>query len=166
MPNQQLTDYIKNSKVAGQTDEQIKSALISSGWQEMDINDAFSMKSDEVIYHHQTQKSKPSFLKKFLFFLASIIGQIVAMILLYFILIFVAVGMMAKSLIFAVLFLLPIALIISSIVWVCRDCKRFSKSGVETMAPGNWAGIIFLFWFPALSFYLTIRQFNYKRTKI
>jgi len=149
MPNQQLIDYIKKSKAASQTDEQIKSALISSGWQEMDINDAFSMKSDGVAYHPQTQESKPSFLKKFLFFLASAIGQIVAIILLYFILIFVAVGMMAKSLIFAVLFLLPIALIISLIVWVYSDCKKFNKSGVETMAPGNWAGIVFLFWFPA-----------------
>jgi len=41
MPNQELLDYIKESKKTGQTDEQIKSVLIANGWQEADINNGF-----------------------------------------------------------------------------------------------------------------------------
>lgn len=41
MPNQELIDFIKKSKAAGQTDEQVKSALKQSGWQETDIDDGF-----------------------------------------------------------------------------------------------------------------------------
>lgn len=40
--NQDLKNYITQSRVAGQTDEQIKQALKSSGWQEVDINQAFA----------------------------------------------------------------------------------------------------------------------------
>lgn len=41
MPNDQIINFIKQSKSAGQTDEQVKSALKSAGWQEADINDGF-----------------------------------------------------------------------------------------------------------------------------
>lgn len=41
MPNQELVDFIKKSKSTGQTDEQIKSTLLTNGWQETDINDGF-----------------------------------------------------------------------------------------------------------------------------
>lgn len=39
MTNQELIDFIKRSKVTGQTDEQIKSSLLTVGWQDADINE-------------------------------------------------------------------------------------------------------------------------------
>jgi len=45
MFNQELLDYIKKSKNVGQTDEQIKSSLLASGWREEDINDAMKDKN-------------------------------------------------------------------------------------------------------------------------
>jgi len=41
MPIQELLDFIKKSKEAGQTEEQIMSALRSAGWQEGDIEEGF-----------------------------------------------------------------------------------------------------------------------------
>ncbi|MDO8743444.1 MAG: hypothetical protein Q7J30_02760 [Candidatus Azambacteria bacterium] len=41
MPNQELLDFIKESKSADQSDEQIKSTLLANGWKEADINDGF-----------------------------------------------------------------------------------------------------------------------------
>lgn len=41
MPNDELINFIKQSREAGQTDEQIKSALQSAGWQEGDIEEGF-----------------------------------------------------------------------------------------------------------------------------
>ena len=38
MANQELLSYIKQARAAGQTDEQIKSALLQIGWVEADIN--------------------------------------------------------------------------------------------------------------------------------
>jgi hypothetical protein len=43
MVNQQLVDFIKKEKVSGQTDEQIRSLLVKSGWPEEDIKDNLSM---------------------------------------------------------------------------------------------------------------------------
>lgn len=40
MINQELQGFIKKSKAGGQTDEQIKSALIKNGWQPSDIEEA------------------------------------------------------------------------------------------------------------------------------
>lgn len=42
MPNQQLIDFIKKSKAAGQTDKQIKSALLNTGWRDNDINEVLN----------------------------------------------------------------------------------------------------------------------------
>lgn len=42
MPNQQLIDYIKQSTEQGQSREQIKAALLGAGWQEGDVEMAFS----------------------------------------------------------------------------------------------------------------------------
>jgi hypothetical protein len=41
MPNQQLVDYIKLSLERGVDKEQIKNLLLSSGWQEAEVNEAF-----------------------------------------------------------------------------------------------------------------------------
>jgi len=41
MVNQEVIDFIKKSKVAGYSDEQIKSALMANSWQEIDIDEAF-----------------------------------------------------------------------------------------------------------------------------
>lgn len=41
MANQELLNYIKQAKVAGQADAQIKSALLASGWSVADIDEAF-----------------------------------------------------------------------------------------------------------------------------
>lgn len=41
MANQELINFIKNSKITGQTDEQIKSILRQSGWQDIDIDEGF-----------------------------------------------------------------------------------------------------------------------------
>ena len=43
--NQDLENYIKQARSSGQTDEQIKQALKSNGWQEADINQAFGGQS-------------------------------------------------------------------------------------------------------------------------
>jgi len=37
MPNQQLIDYIKQAQAAGQSKEQIRSALLGAGWRENKI---------------------------------------------------------------------------------------------------------------------------------
>lgn len=42
MAEQQLVDYIKKAKDAGQTDEQSKSLLLKNGWTEAEIRDAFA----------------------------------------------------------------------------------------------------------------------------
>ena len=39
MANKELLDYIKNAKNNGQMDEQIKSDLLTAGWQDTDINE-------------------------------------------------------------------------------------------------------------------------------
>ena len=40
MSNQQLIDYIKQAQAAGQSKEQIRAALLGSGWQEADVDEA------------------------------------------------------------------------------------------------------------------------------
>ena len=42
MPNQQLIDHIKQAQAAGQSKEQIRSALLGVGWREKDTDDALS----------------------------------------------------------------------------------------------------------------------------
>jgi len=42
MSSQQLIDYIKQAQTAGQSKEQIRAALLGSGWQEADVDDALS----------------------------------------------------------------------------------------------------------------------------
>ncbi len=41
MADQQIVDYIKKAKQAGQSDEQTKSLLLKNGWSETEINSAF-----------------------------------------------------------------------------------------------------------------------------
>ena len=41
MPNQQLFDYIKQETSKGLPKEQIKQGLLTAGWPEADINEAF-----------------------------------------------------------------------------------------------------------------------------
>lgn len=42
MPNQQLIEYIKQARAAGQNDADIKSALLDAGWQEADVDELFA----------------------------------------------------------------------------------------------------------------------------
>ena len=42
MSSQQLIDYIKQAQTAGQSKEQIRSALLGAGWQGKDVDDALS----------------------------------------------------------------------------------------------------------------------------
>lgn len=51
MAEQQLVDYIKNAKVAGQSDDQSRALLKKNGWLDSEINDAFSA---------QPQQSQPA----------------------------------------------------------------------------------------------------------
>ncbi len=41
MPNQELITFIQNSRIAGQTDDQIRFALKQSGWQDAVLDEAF-----------------------------------------------------------------------------------------------------------------------------
>lgn len=91
MVNQELLDFIKKSKEAGQTDGQIKSALTASGWQSSDIEEAFRTidippQDSTLLYGKPTvQKPKQSPLKVFL--LAVILFVIGASTIGYFVLI-------------------------------------------------------------------------------
>ena len=42
MAEQQLVDYIKKAKEAGQSDDQTKSLLLKNGWTDAEVSDAFS----------------------------------------------------------------------------------------------------------------------------
>ncbi len=53
--NQQLIDYINQSRQQGTTDSQIRQALLDAGWQENEINEAFPKSS----MSQQTQASLP-----------------------------------------------------------------------------------------------------------
>ncbi len=44
MSNQQLADYVKQCRQAGMPDNQIKEALLKTGWSEQDVNEALSLK--------------------------------------------------------------------------------------------------------------------------
>ena len=55
MPNQELFDYIKKSKEAGQTNEQIKSVLISNGWQIADIENAFNLAEGSKVKNYSNR---------------------------------------------------------------------------------------------------------------
>lgn len=48
MVNQQLLDYIKQQSQQGISQEQIKSSLMSSGWQEKDIEEGFAFIQNPV----------------------------------------------------------------------------------------------------------------------
>lgn len=48
MANPQISDYIKQARENGMTDEQIKESLKTSGWSETDINEAFGGGSSGV----------------------------------------------------------------------------------------------------------------------
>lgn len=58
MPNQQLIDYIKQATEQGQSREQIKTTLLGSGWQEGDIEMAFSP-VDEIAVPQSVSSSIP-----------------------------------------------------------------------------------------------------------
>jgi len=66
MINQQLIEYIKQSKAQGVSDEQIKTTLKEKGWQDKDINKAFF----QILTPQETEKSK----KKLLIPIIIIIG--------------------------------------------------------------------------------------------
>lgn len=48
MPNDKLLNFVKQSQSAGQTDEQIKAALRSAGWQESDIEEGFKSLKPQI----------------------------------------------------------------------------------------------------------------------
>ena len=65
MINQQILDYIKQQLQQGVSREQIKSSLITNGWSENDINEAFATLSTNSVplpqspMSQQTQASLP-----------------------------------------------------------------------------------------------------------
>ena len=46
--NQQLEDYIKQARVSGQTDAQIMTSLLQSGWSQAQVNDAFGIPNPQM----------------------------------------------------------------------------------------------------------------------
>ncbi|PIQ75471.1 MAG: hypothetical protein CO001_00865 [Candidatus Portnoybacteria bacterium CG_4_8_14_3_um_filter_40_10] len=48
MPTNELLNFIKQSQSAGQTDEKIKAALRSAGWQESDIEEGFKSLKPQI----------------------------------------------------------------------------------------------------------------------
>ena len=58
MASQQLLKYIRQQLQLGVAQEQIKSSLMDSGWQENDINEALAMLSNSPIAPHQSQVSQ------------------------------------------------------------------------------------------------------------
>lgn len=58
--NQQLQDYIKKTKEAGFSDEQIKKELKKTGWQEQDINQAFNNEAPSSALEPKKIKGKNS----------------------------------------------------------------------------------------------------------
>ena len=58
MPNQQLIDYIKQATEQGQSREQVKATLLGAGWQEVDIEMAFSGNVASI----PTPKPAPAFI--------------------------------------------------------------------------------------------------------
>lgn len=57
MINQELIDFIKKSRTAGQADEQIKSLLLSKGWSEADINEGFNSSQPTVANYYDTSSN-------------------------------------------------------------------------------------------------------------
>lgn len=47
MPNEELSNYIKQAKESGMTDEEIRRQLLNSGWKEDDVNSFFKTGPDE-----------------------------------------------------------------------------------------------------------------------
>jgi hypothetical protein len=47
--NQELDNYIKQARASGQTDDQIKQALVKSGWNQVQINEAFGIPNPPVV---------------------------------------------------------------------------------------------------------------------
>jgi hypothetical protein len=60
MPNQQLLDYIKQQLRAGSSAEQIKQDLLSSGWQEANVNEALSVLSPQPVQNENPASQIPS----------------------------------------------------------------------------------------------------------
>jgi len=54
MPNQQLLDYIKQQLQLGASKDQITNSLISTGWQKQDIEEAFSLLSNQDNQTHSS----------------------------------------------------------------------------------------------------------------
>ncbi len=55
--NQELSDYIKKSREAGQSDEQIREGLLAAGWKLEDINEAFGAISNNPVPSPQSPMS-------------------------------------------------------------------------------------------------------------
>lgn len=60
MTNQQLLDYIKQQLQQGVSREQIKSSLLTNGWQENDINEAFLTLSNNPVPSPQSPALQPT----------------------------------------------------------------------------------------------------------
>jgi hypothetical protein len=58
MVSPELIEYIKKAKAAGQTDEQIKSALLSIGWAQKDINEGFNPSEVPVVNYSENSSGK------------------------------------------------------------------------------------------------------------
>ena len=173
MVTQELISHIEKARSSGQSDAQIKSALLNVGWSEADIDQAMGGVSSEPAYPQSKFPSNPPFIKKALFFIGILVLQIIFIIfitLLAFMGAFLFSLLAIKSPIYFIIgivlyFLLIVAVPILSAIWVYRDSKRFLQQGVEVWIPGGWAFVVLFFWLPAFSIYLTLRKFNYKKVE-
>lgn len=90
MINQELLDFIKKSKAVGQTDEQIKSALVTSGWHPSDIEEALRTVStppkDSTVLYGKPIVQEPKKSSKIVFLFAVIFFVIGAGAIGYFVL--------------------------------------------------------------------------------
>lgn len=62
MAEQQLVEYIKKAKAAGQPDQQTRSLLIKNGWTELEVNDAFAAQQPQAQAQPRPQpQAQPQF---------------------------------------------------------------------------------------------------------
>lgn len=69
---------------------------------------------------------------------------------------------MIKFLPFLLILFAPIIFVIVATIWVYISAKRLRKAGVNIWAPGNWAGVVFLFSPIAVPLYIIFYFAKYK----
>lgn len=87
MLNQQLLDYIKQSLATGVNREEIKSSLLSVGWQEADIDEAIKSFNTGHEGFLPTKKIEPAIIQK-----SGLISKILIGVVLLIVIVLIAVG--------------------------------------------------------------------------